>query len=411
MEVAKRLIMSSKKQILIINCGTSSVKVSLFNADITDSFTRLWEGHLKGIFSPTPFLETGIEKKRIPLTSCHSYKEAIFTILEHLKKDHFCLTSICGIGHRVVHGGNLFTKSTLLTESVLKELQKISSLAPLHNPPSLEGITAIKELFSNQIPQIAVFDTAFHAHFAPYVALYPIPLELAQKHQIKRYGFHGISHEYLWSKYAEAYPEKKKTGKIITLHLGSGCSLAAIKEGISIDTTMGFTPLDGLMMSTRSGSIDPAIVAFLSEKENKSPSEIIDILNHQSGLLGISGKTGNMQSLLSNLENDEISKLAVDMFLHNLIKAAGAFIAIVGGVDALVFSGGIGENSPLIRRSFLKAFSWLNIILDHSQNEQCTNLNFGDMKIISSEKSSCQIFVVATDENKAIAQQVKNHLI
>jgi acetate kinase len=408
MEMAERLTMPREKQILVINCGTSSVKLSLFSANRTSPLVRLWEGHLKGIFSSTPSLETGIKKKKTTsLASCNSYRDAILSILEYLKADHFSLSSICGVGHRVVHGGKQFTKSTLVTDSVLKELQAISSLAPLHNPPSLEGIAAAKELFSNKIPQIAVFDTAFHAHFPTYVALYPIPLELAERHQIKRYGFHGISHEYLWAKYAEAHPEKKKAGKIITLHLGSGCSLAAIRGGSSVDTTMGFTPLDGLMMSTRSGGIDPAIVAFLSEKEKKSASEIIAILNHQSGLLGISGKTGNMQSLISSVESDERAKLAIDMFLHNLLKAAGAFITILGGIDAFIFSGGIGENSPLIRDRFLKALSWLDIFLDEPKNEQCTCLNFGELRMISTEASAIKAFVVATDENLAIAEKVK----
>lgn len=400
--------MLQEKQILVINCGTSSVKLSLFSVNKTLSIIRLWEGHLKGIFSSTPSLEIGIEKKKTTsLDPCNSYRDAILSILEHLKADHFPLSSICGLGHRVVHGGKQFIKSTLLTDSVLKELQTISSLAPLHNPPSLEGIASAKELFSDKIPQIAVFDTAFHAHFPPYVALYPIPLELAERHQIKRYGFHGISHEYLWAKYAEAHPEKKKTGKVITLHLGSGCSLAAIRDGISVDTTMGFTPLDGLMMSTRSGGIDPAIVAFLSEKEKKPPSEIIAILNHQSGLLGISGKTGNMQSLISFTESDERAKLAIDMFLHNLLKAAGSLITILGGIDAFIFSGGIGENSPLIRDRFLKAFSWLDIFLDEPKNEQCNHLNFGEIRMINTEASAIKAFVVATDENLAIAEEVR----
>ena len=410
MEMAERLTMPQEKQILVINCGTSSVKLSVFSANANRPLVRLWEGHLKGIFSSTASLETGIEKKKTTsLAPCNSYRDAILFILEYLKADNFSLSCICATGHRVVHGGKQFTKSTLIADSVLKELQAISSLAPLHNPPSLEGIAAAKELFSDKIPQIAVFDTAFHAHFAPYVALYPIPLQLAEQHQIKRYGFHGISHKYLWAKYAEAHPEKKKTGKVITLHLGSGCSLAAIRGGSSVDTTMGFTPLDGLMMSTRSGAIDPAIVAFLAEKEKKSASEIIDILNHQSGLLGICGKTGNMQSLISLVGSDERAKLAIDMFLHNLLKAAGAFITILGGIDAFIFSGGIGENSPLIRSRFLEALSWLDIFLDAPKNEQCICLNFGDMRMISTEASAIKTFVVATDENKAIAEEVTTH--
>lgn len=401
-------MMVQEKQILVINCGTSSVKISLFSSKASKALVRLWEGHLKGVFSSTPSLEVGIESKKIHSQGpCNSYREAIFLLVECLQADHFSLSSVYRVGHRVVHGGKQFTKSTLLTDAVLKELKTISSLAPLHNPASLEGIVAAKELFSDKLPQIAVFDTAFHAHFPPHIGLYPIPLELAEQHQIKRYGFHGISHQYLWEEYAKAYPEKKKTGKVITLHLGSGCSLAAIRGGQSVDTTMGFTPLDGLMMSTRSGGIDPAIVAFLSEKEKKSAAEIIDILNHQSGLLGISGKTGNMQLLLSMIESDERAQLALDMFLHNLLKAVGSFVAILGGIDAFIFSGGIGENSSFVRSRLLKALSWMDIFLDETKNEQCVGLNFGEIRMISTEASSVKAFVVVTDENKAIAEEVR----
>jgi len=408
MEVAKGLKMPQENQILVINCGTSSIKISLFSATKNSPLSRLWEGQLKGIFSSTPILEIGIEKKKTTsVTPCKSYRDAILSMLEEIKADHFSLSSICGVGHRVVHGGKQFTESTLLTDSVIKELHAISSLAPLHNPPSLEGIAAAKELLSDEIPQIAVFDTAFHARLPLYAALYPIPLELSERYQIRRYGFHGISHEYLWKKYAEAHPEKKKDGKVITLHLGGGCSLAAIKGGRSVDTTMGFTPLDGLMMATRSGGIDPAIVAFLSEKEKKSPSEIISILNHQSGLLGISGKTGNMQALLA--ETDERAKLATDMFLHSLLKATSAFVGVLGGVDAFIFGGGIGENSPAIRGHLLKALSWLNVSLDERKNEQCTGLNLGKVRMISTEASAIQTFVVATDENLAIAEEVRTY--
>lgn len=405
MEVAKRLRMPQDNQILVINCGTSSVKVSLFATTKKPPLVRLWEGQVKGIFSSNAILETGVQqKKSTSIPPCSSYRDAILSVLEQLKAEGFSLSSICGVGHRVVHGGNQFTKSTLLTDSVLKELQALSSLAPLHNPPSLEGIAAAKELLSHKIPQIAVLDTAFHSHLPRYAALYPIPLELSERHQIKRYGFHGISHDYLWRNYAEAHPEKKNSGKVITLHLGSGCSLAAIKGGKCMDTTMGFTPLDGLMMATRSGAIDPAIVAFLSEKEKKSPSEIITILNRESGLLGVSGKTGNMQALLA--ETDERAKLAIDMFQHSLLKATGAFVAVLGGVDAFLFSGGIGENSPFIRGRLLKALSWMDISLDEAKNAECVGLTFSEMRMITTKDSAIKAFVVATDENLAIAEEV-----
>ncbi|HLB52941.1 MAG TPA: acetate/propionate family kinase [Chlamydiales bacterium] len=363
---------------LSLNCGSSSIRASLFIHVPQKTPSCIWENHLKE-FS--------------------SYQEAACQLLDALPQ----LPQ--AIGHRVVHGGERFIQSTWLTTQVLRELEELSLLAPLHNPPSLEGIYAAKKKFPN-LPQLAVFDTAFHAHFPPFIALYPIPPDLAKRHQIRRYGFHGISHGYLWKKYTEIRPEKKEKGKVITLHLGSGASLCAIEQGISLDTTMGFTPLEGLMMATRSGSIDPAIVAYLAEKEGKSATDIVTFLNHNSGLLGVSQLSSEMEKILQVETSNPQAKLAIDMFLHCTLKGVGSLIPLLGSVDALLFSGGIGENSSILRSRLLKKLSWMGIEIDAAKNEGCTNLKPGEWREISSKGSTPEVFVIATDENQAIAEEI-----
>jgi acetate kinase len=355
--------------ILVINCGTASIKTTLFGLN------ERREQHLK---HPTSYRE-GIE-------------QAIQSLGVHPKQ-------LRGIGHRVVHGGLLFQEPTLITEDVVQQLQQLSKLAPLHNPPSIEGISVARQLFP-EVPQVAIFDTAFHSSMEPEASLYPLPLELAERHQIRRYGFHGISHAYVWERYAKDHGPDHRA---ISLHLGSGCSLTAIDAGRSIDTTMGFTPLEGLMMATRSGSIDPAIVAYLAEQEQQSPAQIIALLNQQSGLLGVSGQSNDMARLLTH--TGPRSKLAVDMFIHCALKQLGGLIALLQGVDALLFTGGIGENSPQIRQRLLQPLSWLGLKLDKSLNEHCTAPEHGCATRISQASSKIEVLVVPTDENSAIAQQ------
>ncbi len=323
-----------------------------------------------------------------------------------LDEMHVNPSSVCAVGHRVVHGGSFFTQSVRITKDVLKKLHEVSKLAPLHNPPSLEGIEIAQKLFPKKIPEIAVFDTAFHSKLKPHVALYPIPLELSERYHIKRYGFHGISHAYLWKKYAEHAPHMKKKAKVVTLHLGSGCSLAAIHAGVSIDTTMGFTPLDGLMMATRSGSIDPAIVAYLSEQLHIEASQVIHLLNNQSGLLGVSEETEDMRLLLAS--KDPKARLAIQMFIYSVLKGVSSFVGALGGVDALIFSGGIGEHASFIRKELAQKLSWLGVKLDLKKNEQSVSLNPSQVEKISARSSYPEVYVIATDENEAIASEVSS---
>lgn len=311
---------------LLINKGSSSLKISLFNKNLE----RIQE--------------------------CRSLEE-VDVVPEW-------------IGHRIVHGGDFATPQRI-TPEVEKKLQALSELAPLHNPASLESLDLARRRFP-EIAQYACFDTSFHRTLPPVAALYPIPLELSKKHRIKRYGFHGISHAYLSRTYYATHPLKDK---VIAMHLGSGCSLAALHEGKSVDTTMGFTPLDGLMMATRSGELDPAIVSYLCKQEHKSPEEILTLLNEDSGLKGISGN-GSMKELLQS--TDPQAQLAVDMFVYHLIKAIGAFYFVLKGADALLFSGGIGENSPILREKVLRAlpFKIEHLVIPTDENYQmCSDIH------------------------------------
>ena len=348
--------------ILVINCGTSSVKVSVFAGD---------------------HREQEINGKDLS---------------EILKK--LDLKNVRGVGHRVVHGGEKYTNSVVITPAVLKELESLTELAPLHNPPSIEGIKIASSLFSSQIPQVAVFDTAFHKTIPPYASHYPLPWDIAKKHKIKRYGFHGISHEYLWKRFHEQFPKGKK---VITFQLGSGCSLTAIKNGDSIDTSMGFTPLDGVMMATRSGAIDPAIVPYLAEKEKISAKEVISLLNRESGLLGVSKLSGDLRKLEES--KDPQVELALQMFIYEILKTASSYLSVLEGVDAMIFSGGIGEDNALVRGKIAKGLSWLGVKIDPDKNSKCTGLSHGETRVISHEGSTIPMFVIATDENSLIAKE------
>lgn len=399
--------MKSKKQILVINAGSSSIKVSAFllNNDSL-SLVQLYHAQVKELFSSNAVFEASWSQRKVKLPQeIFSYEKALEFLLNEIFSQKEIEQSFDVIGHRVVHGGKRFQKGTLIDEDVLNEIRQLASLAPLHNPISVACIESARRFFPSSIPHVAVFDTSFHSQIEDYVTYYPIPLELSRRYQIKRYGFHGISHAALWEKYVNLYPDKKETGRVITLHLGNGCSLAAVKGGRSLDTTMGFTPLDGLMMGTRSGSLDPAIVSYLCEKEQKTPSEIERILNRESGLLGVSTQSSDMKELLGSYEKEEKARLAVDMFCYRLLKAVGAFIAVLGGVDALIFTGGIGENASFIRKKLLESLSWIGVEIDSDKNDTCHSLNGETMMLITSDRSLCQSFVVAADENRAIAQQ------
>ncbi|MDD5618202.1 MAG: acetate kinase [Candidatus Omnitrophica bacterium] len=323
-------------KLLVLNCGSSSVKYSLFNVKVKDKkkdFILVKKGQIECI---------GQEN-----CSAKNHKEAIKKILEGLNGNHHPHNKINAIGHRVVHGGEYFTSPTLINKDVINKIKICAKFAPLHNPANIAGIEACQDLLSG-VPQVAVFDTAFHQTIPPRAYLYAIPYKYYTKYHLRRFGFHGMSHEYVSREAARQLSKPLSQLKLITCHLGNGCSICAIKDGKSIDTSMGFTPLAGLVMGTRSGDVDPAVVLYVMQKEKLSPDEMGEILNKQSGLKGISGISNDMRLVeKAAKKGNKRAKIAISVFTYSIRKYIGAYIAVMGGVDAVVFTAGIGEHINL----------------------------------------------------------------
>lgn len=309
------------------------------------------------------------------------------------------LDEIDAVGHRVVHGGEEFNSSVLIIDEVIKKMEECIELAPLHNPPNLAGIYAVKELMGN-IPQVGVFDTAFHQTMPPEAYMYGLPYSLYKKYAIRRYGFHGTSHRFVSRKGCETLGLPYEEQRIITAHIGNGGSLAAIKGGKSIDTSMGMTPVEGLLMGTRSGDVDAGIISFIMEKENIGTQAISTLVNKHSGLLGISGVSSDMREIRAAIaEGNEKAKLAYDMFAYRIKKYIGAYTAALGGADILIFTGGIGENAFYLREAVCKDLAFLGIEIDIEKNSK----TFGEEAIISTPESKIIVMVVPTDEEYMIA--------
>jgi len=333
------------------------------------------------------------------------YEEGLKKILELLldgKKGAIKDTSeISAVGHRVVHGGEEFFESTLITKKVIEIIKSYSSLAPLHNPPNLAGIEAARNLLP-EVPQVAVFDTAFHQTIPPKASLYALPYKYYEKYKIRRYGFHGTSHHYVANQAAKFLRKPLKELKIITCHLGNGCSITAIDKGKSIDTSMGFTPLEGLVMGTRCGDIDPAAVLFLMEKENFTIPQINDTLNKQSGLLGISGIRNDLREIQRwARKGNQRAKLALEIFIYRIKKYIGAYSAVLGGLDILIFCAGIGENEENIRSRTCQGLEFLGIHLDKRKNKVPSKVP----RFISTESSLVKVLVIPTNEEEMIAKE------
>jgi acetate kinase len=309
---------------------------------------------------------------------------------------------IDAIGHRIVHGGELFAESALITDPVLKGIEECIDLAPLHNPNNIKGILACRQVFGPNVPQVAVFDTSFHQTIPEYAYLYALPYHLYRRHHIRRFGFHGTSHRFVSERYRDLRGITKEQTNVITLHLGNGCSAAAIRGGRSVDTSMGMTPLEGLVMGTRSGDMDPAVVNIIAAKESLSAHEVEALLNTQSGLLGISGLTNDMRVLQQESKHQEQHRvrLAIQIFCYRARKYIGAFLAGMSGADAIVFTGGIGENQPEIRAQICEGLEWAGLILDHPKNNQMAGVE-GQ---ISTNDSRLHAFVIPTDEELLIAR-------
>jgi acetate kinase len=313
------------------------------------------------------------------------------------------LADIHAIGHRVVHGAERFTGSILIDKDVVAGLQECVDLAPLHNPANLKGIYAATELFGPKMPQVAVFDTAFHSTMPEVAYLYAIPYQLYRRFKIRKYGFHGTSHRFIAFRYRKLSGKVREDTNIITLHLGNGCSACAIRHGKSVDTSMGMTPLEGLMMGTRSGDLDPTVVEFLAHKEGTHVEDVFSTLNKRSGLLGISGLTNDMRDLQAEAEEhqDRRAILAIDMFCYRVKKYVGSYIAAMNGTDAICFAGGIGENAPEIRKKILSNLDYLGIEIDDAKNAQAIR---GKEMIVSSDKSRITVYVIPTNEELILAR-------
>ena len=389
----------SSRNILVINSGSSSIKFALVNED-KEQFLIQGLAERLGTSEAVLNWQLGDEKHVAQLHGA-DHKEAFARLLPLVQKaSHGQLT---GIGHRVVHGGERFADSVLITQDVLKGIEACAEIAPLHNPPNLHGINACMEIMPTT-PQVAVFDTAFHQTLPKVAYLYGLPYELYVKYGLRRYGFHGTSHKYVAQVAASMMQEHMTDLRIITCHLGNGASITAIKYGKSIDTSMGYTPLEGLIMGTRSGEIDPAIIPFLMEKENMTAPQIDDYLNRRSGILGISGLSSDFRDLESAANRgDERSQLAIDLFAYKVKKYIGGYVAAMGGVDAIVFTAGVGENSPFMRDKICNGLEYLGTRIDPERNKVR-----GKAQEISVKRANVKIFVIPTNEELVIARDTFN---
>ena len=400
--------------ILVLNCGSSSVKFQIIETDLDlidkNQDTRLASGYLERVIGQALItLQAEGQPKIRRAEPLRDHREAIDFILRWMvsaesKINHInSLSDIHAVGHRVVHGGEMFTKSVLIDDKVVEQIEDNIELAPLHNPANLRGITAARELLGHGVPQVAVFDTAFHSTMPETSYLYAIPYQLYRRHRIRRYGFHGTSHRYVAYRYRsiEGIPPEKTN--VVTLHLGNGCSACAIKNGESVDTSMGFTPLEGLVMGTRGGDMDPSLIEFIRHKEGMSVREIDTMLNKQSGLIGISGLTNDMRELLDEEreKQDRRARLAIDIFCHRARKYVGAYLAELGGANALIFTGGIGENSAIIRSRICAGLEWMGVEIDENLNSQ---MIMGKEGVISTASSRLKVLVIPTNEELLIAR-------
>jgi len=388
-------------KVLVINCGSSSLKYQLINMEDENC---LAQGLIERIGSEGTVLTQKVEgrEKYIVKQNMQDHKDAIKLVLGTLiDKTNGVIEGvdeISAVGHRVVHGGEYYSKSVLIDDEVMKALESCSKLAPLHNPPNIIGINSCKALMPST-PMVAVFDTAFHQTMPEQAYIYPIPYELYEKFKIRKYGFHGTSHKYVSQVASEMMHKDIKDLKIISCHLGNGASIAAIKGGKSIDTSMGFTPLAGIAMGTRSGNIDPSIITFLMEELDSSPKEITDLLNKKSGVLGISGVSSDFRDIWDASKDNKRAQLALDIFHYEVKKFICSYIGALSGVDCIIFTAGVGENSVKSRAACCVGLEFLGIKIDSEKNNV-----MGKAAEISKIDSTVKVFVIPTNEELMIAR-------
>ncbi|MBE6321413.1 MAG: acetate kinase [Paludibacteraceae bacterium] len=393
-------------KILVLNCGSSSIKYKLFEmADrsviaqggvekigLKDSFLKFTKpnGEKKVIEKEMPEHTVGVE---LILNTLTSAEDGVLKSLNELD----------AVGHRVLHGGQAFSESVLINDEVIKAIEDNIELGPLHNPANLKGINAVKKILPN-IPQVAVFDTAFHQTMPEKAFMYALPYEYYEKFKVRRYGFHGTSHRYVSKRVCDFLGIKPEGTKIITAHVGNGGSLAAIKDGKCVDTTMGMTPAEGLMMGTRAGEVDPGMLPYVFSKGGLNADSFNDLVNKKSGLLGVSGVSSDMRDIMQAIaDGNERAKLALDMFVYRLTKLIGSFVAAMNGTDILVFTGGIGENSDIVRRLVCDGLTYLGLKIDEEKNSQA----HGTEVVISTADSKMKVVVIPTDEELTIASDTE----
>ena len=388
--------------VLVLNAGSSSLKYQLINVETHEVLAK---GICERVGSAEAFHKHGIDENEVVIdTPMPDHNAAMALVLEALTsgptKAIDSLDDIDAVGHRVVQGGKYFDRSVLIDDDVVAKIDELAELAPLHNKAALMGIEACREQMPGK-PMVAVFDTSFFQTIPPKAYMYPLPYELYEKHAIRKYGAHGTSHRYIAERAAAFMDEPVEYLKLIPCDLGNGCSISAIDHGVAVDTSMGLTPLDGLMMGTRCGAIDPAIVPFIMEKENLTAAEVNDLMNKKSGLLGISGISNDLRSVRqASEEGDERAQLAYDMYSNSAKKYIGQYIAVMGGVDAIVLTAGVGENCDKMRRMIFAGLQPLGIKIDLEKNRA----GLRGEREISTDDSEVRIVIIPTDEEYMIAR-------
>ncbi|MDO4725638.1 MAG: acetate kinase [Porphyromonadaceae bacterium] len=393
-------------RVLVLNCGSSSIKYKLYNMDDQQ---ELASGGIEKIGLPDSFLKFSLKdgSKKIIEQEIQEHTSGIELILKALTNTEYgaikSLNEIDAVGHRVVHGGDKFKSSVVINQEVINNIEYCVDLAPLHNPANLKGIYAIQKILPN-VPQVAVFDTSFHQTMPQYAYMYALSYDYYEKYGIRRYGFHGTSHRYVAKRACEFLGLRLENSRIITAHIGNGGSITAIKNGKSIDTSMGMTPVEGLMMGSRSGNIDLGILTYLMEKENLSTQQINEIINKKSGLLGISGVSSDMRDIEAAIEKCNVrAKLALDMYKYYILKYISGYIAVLGGVDAIVFTGGVGENQAILRKYICDSLAFLGVDFNNDLNER----SMGREVELSFPTSKVKVAVIPTNEELAIAIDTK----
>ena len=387
--------------VLVINCGSSSLKYQLIDSD-TEAVLAKGLCERIGIDGRLVYQKAGNDKE-ITEASMPTHKEAIQMVLEALTNEKTgaikSLAEVNAIGHRIVHGGEKFASSAIITDEMIKAVEECNDLAPLHNPANLIGIRACQELMPN-VPMVAVFDTAFHQTMPAKAYLYGLPIEYYKNYKVRRYGFHGTSHSFVSKRAVEFLGLDKDNSKVIVCHLGNGSSISAVQNGKCVDTTMGLTPLEGVVMGTRSGSIDPAIVEYIAKKENLDLAGVMNVLNKKSGLQGMSGVSSDMRDLrAAAAEGNEDAKNAIEVLCYGIAKYVGGYVAAMNGVDAIVFTAGIGENVGMIREKVCSYLGFLGVTIDAKANEA-----MGEEVVISGADSKVKVAVIPTNEELAICR-------